>query len=90
MGKCFGERKKEIQDIVLYRIEEKRMLLNCDLNRTVEALLIETAGNMQLGTGRFLRKCFGESKKEIEDIVLYRIEEKRMLLHCDLNRTVAA
>lgn len=51
MGKCFGERKKEIQDIVLYRIEEKRMLLNCDLNRTVEALLIETAGNMQLAAG---------------------------------------
>lgn len=43
--------KKEIQDIVLYRIEEKRMLSNCDLNRTMEAPLIETAGNMQLASG---------------------------------------
>lgn len=46
--------KKEIQDIVLYRIEEKSMLLNCDLNRTMEVPLIETAGNMQLAVGEYL------------------------------------
>lgn len=46
--------KKEIQDIALYRIEEKLMLSNCDLNRTIEASLIETAGNMQLAAGECL------------------------------------
>ena len=43
--------KKEIQDIALYRIEEKRMVSNCDLNRTTEAELVEVAGNMQLAAG---------------------------------------
>lgn len=50
-GNASEKEKKEIQDIVLYRIEEKYMLSNCDLNRTTEAELVELAGNMQLAAG---------------------------------------
>lgn len=50
-GNASEKEKKEIQDIVLYRIEGKRMLSNCDLNRTTEAELVELAGNMQLAAG---------------------------------------